>query len=257
MHPLARTHHAPLLGLVHEHDIVDKDARCVDHRTGTHVVALPRFLVDDRHTAHLPIIVVQQSDDLGMVHYCAAMVDHRLCQVHRHAGVVKLPVVINHAALQPLFLNCGQVLLNRFWPNEARTPVAEPKRQHVVEREPAKVEEIFPMRVVGDDKRLVLHQMRSVALHETTLPERLEHKLHIAVLQVAHTAMHELCATARCGLGKVILLQQRHTVAPGSSIDSASQPRGSAAHNYHIPYLAVLAYRLDLFTAFHKFNTFF
>ena len=211
------------VGAVHVHDVVDEAAGGVHHAAGLDRVLLAREVVDELHagrrvpasSCRMPVTVAW----LTTVPPFSTQVCARLIG---HARVVELPVVVDHAALQPLFDRGGDVFHHLLRRDELRTSVAEAEREQVVERQAAEVEEIVPVAVVRDDERLVLHQMRGVGLHAAAFAQRLEHQHHVAFLEVAHAAVHEFGRTARRAFGEVGLFEAALRSCPRVAASTAT-----------------------------------
>src|SRR5208282_5869843 len=63
---------------------------------------------------------------------------------------------------------------------------------------------------------------------------------HVALLEVAHTAVDELGAAARRRLGEVVLLQEEGAVAAGGGLERGAQSCGAATNDDHVPELGPL-----------------
>ena len=251
VHALARRHHRAVVGAVHVHYVVHEAPGGIHHAAGLHLAALAREVVGEADTRHAACVIVQNPRHGGLVEDRAAMFDAGLCEVYGHARVVELPVVVDHAALQPLLHRRGKVFPHLLRRDEFRTSVTETERKQVVEREPAEVEHVVPMAVIRDDECLVLDQMRCVGLHAAALAQRLEHEQHVALLEVAHAAVHEFGRTARSALGEVALFEARDAQAACRGVHCHAQSRRAAAYDDHVPYLVSVGEFSDLRSSFH------
>ena len=236
---------------VHGHHLVHEDARGVDDGTRHYIKGIPRLAVHRLHAAHAALGVVEHPGHRGPVHHRSAQVHARLRQVHRHAGVVKLAVVIDDAALQPLPDGRRQAPAHRRGAQKQRAAVAEAERQDIVECQAAEVKEIVPPAVVGNHESLVLHQVGGIALHAAALAQGFQHQAHIAALQVAHAAVHQFRTAARGTLRKVVTLQQRHLVTARGGIDGTSQSGGTAAYDNNVPRFIFITQTIYLFFSVH------
>ena len=188
---------------------------------------------------------------LHVVHSHATMVDTRLSQVHGHTRVVELAVVIYDTALQTFLHPGGQTLHHALGGNELGAAVTETEGEDVIECQATEIEEVVPVAIVGDHEGLVFHQMRRIGLHAATFAQCLEHQHHVALLQVTYTAVHELCATARRTLGKVVLLQNGYLIAARGCIYGAAQTCGTATHYDKVPHHLCGAKAVNLSFTFH------
>ena len=246
VHALARGDHLAVFGAVHVHDVVDEAAGGVHDAARLDRILLAGGVVDELHAGDLARLIVQDARHGGLVDDRAAVLDAGLGEVDGHARVVELSVVVDHAALQPLFDRGGDVFHHFLGGDVLRTSVAEAEREQVVEGQAAEVKEIVPVAVVRNDERLVLHQMRGVGLHAAALAQRFKHQHHVALLQVAHAAVHEFGRAARRTFRKVGLLQAGYAHAARGCIHRDAESGRTAAYDYHVPDFALVGQLFDL-----------
>ena len=170
-----------------------------------------------------------------MVEERAALLHGRLGQVDGQAGIVKLPVVVEHAAPQAVGLEVAQAPQRFLLAQVHRGPQAELAGQQVVHRQADGIVRPAPPVVVRNDKILVFHQVRRVAQQQAPLVKRLAHQRNVALGQVAHAAVHQLGAAAAGALGVINLLEQQRFVAPADAVEGHAQARRAAANHYQIP----------------------
>ena len=77
--------------------------------------------------------------------------------------------------------------------------------------------------------------MGRVLPQEPPLLERLHHQRDVALLEVAHAAVHELGGAARRALAEIALLEQQHVVAARGRVDGHAHAGGAAADDHHVP----------------------
>ena len=170
-----------------------------------------------------------------MVEERTALLHGRLGQVDGQAGIVKLPVVVEHAAPQAVGLEVAQAPQRFLLAQVHRGPQAELAGQQVVHRQADGIVRPAPPVVVRNDKILVFHQVRRVAQQQAPLVKRLAHQRNVALGQVAHAAVHQLGAAAAGALGVINLLEQQRFVAPADAVESHAQARRAAPNHYQIP----------------------
>jgi len=81
-------------------------------------------------------------------------------------------------------------------------------------------------------KRLDVHQVRGVGQQPPALVQRLVHQRHVALLQVAQPAVHQLGALRRGARGKVAAVDQGGAQAPGSGVEGDAGA-GDTAPDHH------------------------
>lgn len=143
-------------------------------------------------------------------------------------------------ALEPLFDRSGDVFHHFLCRNEFRSAVTEAEREHVVEGQTAKIEEIVPVTVIRDHECLVFDQVRGVGFHAAAFAQGFEYQHDVAFLQVADAAVHELRTAARGAFGEVGLFEQRYAQPAGRRVDRHAEARGASAYHYDIPNLVFL-----------------
>ncbi len=79
--------------------------------------------------------------------------------------------------------------------------------------------------------------MRSIALHDATLVQRLAHQIDLHFLQVTHSAVHQFRRAARRTFSEVLAFEQGDAESTGCGIYRTTQSRRTATDNDHIPYL--------------------
>ena len=77
--------------------------------------------------------------------------------------------------------------------------------------------------------------MGRVRLHTAALAQRLEDELHIALLQIADGAVHELRAAARGTFRKVGHFESRYAVPARRGVDRNSEAGGPAPYDNDVP----------------------
>ncbi len=84
-----------------------------------------------------------------------------------------------------------------------------------------------------------MDEVRGIVAEKPALVECLQNERNIALLQIAHTAVDELRATARGALGKVVLLDEDCAIAAAGGVYGDSQTGGSSADHEKIVGLLV------------------
>ena len=77
--------------------------------------------------------------------------------------------------------------------------------------------------------------MRRVLSKQSALLERFHDQRDVALLEIAHAAVHELGAAARRALAEVVLLEQQDVVAAAGRVDGDADAGGAAADDDHVP----------------------
>ena len=235
MHALTRGHHLAVLGAVHVHDVVHEASGGVHHAACVQRVAFAREVVGAFHTGHAALLVVYDLRDGHLVGDRTAVLDAGLREVHGHARVVELSVVVNDTALETLLDRGGDVFHHLLGRNEFRTSVTETERKHVVEGQTAEVQEIVPIAVIRNHECLVLHQVGGVGLHASAFAQCLQHEHYVAFLQIAYTAVYEFRRAARRAFREVGLFEQCDAHAARRRVDCDAETRGAAADDDHVP----------------------
>ena len=234
---LRRNNHLSLTRLVHLKHLVNKATRCVDNSLCLYGILLACKEVLSYNATNLTLIVVQYGNNLGAVGNNATLLHAGLCQVASHTGVVELTVVINNTTLQALGNRSWEIVAKSLCCDKARATITETKREDIVECQTTEVEEILPMAVVRDYEGLILNEVWSILLHQTTLVESLTHQVYLQLLEIANTAVNEFCRTARGTLCKILTLEERNTVTTGCGINCTTKTGCTATYNHKIPHL--------------------
>ena len=81
--------------------------------------------------------------------------------------------------------------------------------QQIVELEADAVERRLPPVVVRHHEAEIVHQVRRVAQQQAAFLQRFHHQRDVALLQIAHAAVHQLGAAAGGAFAEIALLEQR------------------------------------------------
>ena len=93
-----------------------------------------------------------------------------------------------------------------------------------------------------------MDQVGGIAEQKTAFVECLADERDISLPQVAHPAVDQLRAPARCPVSKVEGFEQERPVPPRGRVDGRSQPGGPAADDHKVPDRWV-AQSLEVFAA--------
>ena len=192
-------------------------------------------VVDELHARRVAGLVMYDARDGRLVDHRTAVLDAGLCEVHGHARVVELAVVVYDASFQSLFDRSGNVFHYLFCRNEFRAAVTETERKHIVESQSTEIKEIVPVTVVRDDERLVFYQVRGIGFHAAAFAQGFEHQHDVAFLQVTDASVYQLRAAARGAFREVGLFEQGHAETACRRIDRYAESRCSAANDDDIP----------------------
>ena len=107
--------------------------------------------------------------------------------------------------------------------------------EQVVDLQPEPVERRLPPVVVRDDERQVADEVRRVLAQDAALLQRLHDERDVALLEIAHAAVHQLRAAARGALAEVALLEQQHGVAARRGVDGDARAGRAAADDDEVP----------------------
>ena len=77
--------------------------------------------------------------------------------------------------------------------------------------------------------------MRRVLAQQSALFQRLHDQREVALLQVAHAAVHQLGAAAGSAFPEVALFQQKNVIAAAGGVDGHAHSGGSATHYNQVP----------------------
>ena len=86
-----------------------------------------------------------------------------------------------------------------------------------------------------------MNQVRGILPHQAALLQGLHHQRHVALFQIADTAVDQLSGTAGSALAEIVLLNQGYVVTAGSGVDGHANSCGAAADDHHVPGLGALA----------------
>jgi hypothetical protein len=111
----------------------------------------------------------------------------------------------------------------------------------VVHLHPDAVEGAFPPFVVGNNEGHVVDEVRGVAVQKAALAQGLEDEGDVALLQVAHAAVHQFGAAAGGPLAEVVLLDKEDAVAPRGGVDGGAESGGAPADNDHVEGIGLVA----------------
>ena len=90
------------------------------------------------------------------------------------------------------------------------------------------------LREQRDEERQQPHEVRRVAAQPLPLAQRLVHEAHVAVLQVAQAAVHELRALRRRAAGEVVPLDERGAQPAAGGIERHAGAGDPAADHEHV-----------------------
>ena len=175
------------------------------------------------------------ADHADVVEERRALFGGGLDQVDQQPGVVELAVVVDHSAAQAFGPDRRQPR-QRLVPREdlrGSEPVLA--GQDVVDLQAQPVEGRLPPVVAGHDERQVADQVRSILSKQPALLERLHHQRDVALLEVAHAAVHELGAPARGALAEVVLFEEHDVVSAARGIHGDADTGGTAADDDDVP----------------------
>ena len=204
-------------------------------------ISSPVSSVAEADAIHEAIAVLRHGRDLGVVEQRRALFAGGRHQVDQQAGVVELAVEVDHPAFQAFRLDGGQALQRFLARENARSAEAILAGQQIVELQPDAIERRFPPIVIGHHEAQIAHQVRSVLQQQAALLQRFHHQREVALLQVAHAAVHQLGAAAGSAFAEIALLQQQDVVAAAGGIDRDARAGGAAAHDDHVPRAGVRA----------------
>ena len=140
------------------------------------------------------------------------MLNTGLRQVTSHTSIIELTIVVNNATLQTLSNRSREVLTKSLRCDKARATITKTERKNIIHGQTAEIEEVLPMAVIRNDKRLVLNKVWSILLHQTTLVKSLAHQINLQLLEIAYSTVNELSRTARSTLCEILTLEERNTV---------------------------------------------
>ena len=199
----------------------------------------PAVGLDDR--ARRLAAVVEQLDDLGVVGDDGAVVEGGGAQDReREAGVVGGGVVVEVGAGQPLLGERGHVghglrLLQALVELADAGAAGEVVHPHRAAERPGDLRVDEPvLREQRDEERQQPHEVRRVAAEPLPLAQRLVHEPHVAVLQVAQAAVHQLRALRRRAAGEVVPLDERGAQAAAGGIERHAGAGDPAADHEHV-----------------------
>ena len=234
MHTLARLHGALSLGVIHETNLVAENATGIHHHTCPHLIIAARFDIREMNTTHEAVCFCETSH-AGMVQHASPVVNCRSRQSDRESSIVELTVKILHASKQVLRLNIwnpSHRLLSR---EQMRRRKVQLARQSVINLESDAEKWSLPPLVAGHDERQVVHEMRRVAVHESTFAQGLQDERDVTLLEITNPAMHELGATAGCAFRKIRGLEKDCAEAACGGIHRDPETGCPAANDGNIP----------------------
>ena len=238
-------------GIVQAPHAVAESAGRVDQRACLDHVLAAGLEVAKASPTHVASVVLVQVDDRRVVDQAGALLGGRPRQVDQQTAVVELPVVVLHAPAQALLLERRDALEHLLARQDPRAGEAVAAGQHVVDAHADAVEGRLPPQVVGHDEREVADEVRRVLQQQPPLVERLHHERHVALLQVAHAAVHQLRRPARGPLAEVALLEQQHLVAARGGVHRHADAGGAASDHEHVPRIRVVAHPLEHLVPVH------
>ncbi len=249
MHPLAGRHEGADLRVVHSPDIIDKDARRVDHAARLDLELASGFHIlgeESRDVVFLP----HQSGAAHVVDQDCSVIGRRHGEMDREPGVIELTVVIHDAARQAFRLQRRQQIEHVLPRQVAGRLQAQLTREGVVHLQADPVKRPLPPVVARDDKRQTVHEVGRILAQQSALAQCLQNERDIALLEIPHTAVDQLRAAAGGPLGEVTLLDEHDAVTPRRCIDRRSQARRTAANDRQIKRFT-LREAVDHFSAVH------
>jgi hypothetical protein len=131
------------------------------------------------------------------------MVDGCTGEGHRETRIVELPVKVLHAPEKALLLDVRNSFHGFLTGNKMGGRKVEFAGECIVHLQPDAEEGTLPPLVAGDEEREVMNKLGCILVKESPLPQCLEDKRDVSLLEIANTPMNKLGAAARSPLGKV------------------------------------------------------
>src|SRR5690349_16138556 len=91
---------------------------------------------------------------------------------------------------------------------------------------------------------------------QSALPQGFQDQGYVALFEIAHAAVNELCAAARCAPGEVGLLQDERAVAAGRGVHAYAQSGCASSNDEEIPLVFGRRYLVESLLAFHPLTDF-
>ena len=107
--------------------------------------------------------------------------------------------------------------------------------EQVVELQAGAIERRLPPVVVRHHEAEIADQVRRVLQQQAALVQRLHHQPNVALLQVAHAAVHQLGAAAGRAFAEVALLQQQRGISAAGRVDRDAGAGRAAADDDDVP----------------------
>ena len=214
--------------------MVGKNARRIDDDAAVELV-LPAVLDIKRPQAANHSRGFDEAGHLHVIDGRAAEVGERLREVDGEPGVIELAVVVNHPAAQRFGFDCWNALQGFGARQQLRRANSQTTGQRVVNLHSHAVERPFPPLIARHHERAVTHQMGRVPHQQSPLAQRFDDERHVALPQIPHAAVDQLCAAAGGRFGKVVLLQQNRPVTARSRFHRGAKSGGAAPDDNHVP----------------------
>ncbi|MNN14559.1 hypothetical protein D3C81_1276310 [compost metagenome] len=198
----------------------------------------------------LAVAVARDLHDLRVVGHGRAMEGGGARDVQRQPRVIHPRIEIQEAPGQVLRIEGGAVRedlrLGQLLVQDAFAPAAgqvvRPEQALECLGEPL-VEHAVALHH-GKQEWQALHQMARVAAQALALKQGMAHQAQVALLDVAQAAVHHLRRLGRGARGKVVLLDQRHTVAAQAGVQRRVGAGDPAADDEDVEGLAAQAVQL-------------
>ena len=208
-------------------------ARGADHQARAHRLLTAADAIVQYGARHA-FAIAQQRFHAQVIDGHAAMAARFLQHAQHQARVVRLGVLVQHAAPQPVAVDMW-----RQHGKVGRIDIAAraPARHHVIDGQAQHelAPPRFPARVVAKGKALRLDQPRRIRQQGLPLMHRFARQRELALLEVAQAAVHQLRGTARRAPGEIALFHQQRLQAAPRCFQQDAGARDAAADDQDVP----------------------
>ncbi len=247
MRPAAGLEQRQAGGILHLPQLVQKDSARIHNHPRAHLHLASALGIAHPRAARPPVALHQRHAP-GIVQHRGTTVLGRARQCQRIAGIIKLPVKIQHAAQQSFRVDPRHGLLRPARTPDLRCPQRGAARQQLIRFQSRPIERQIHPAIRRRHKPQPMHQVGSIAQHDPPLTQRLIDQMQLSICQVANPAMHQLRGPAGGGLRKITRLDQRRAKSPCCRIHGNAQPGGSSANHQHV---AAFRQPIPFLRAFH------